>query len=513
MSDDAPRSLSNDKKLVEKSVDEDSHSRPREGLNANAAKGEDALASADNVESDCFSTASGIDDGEAEAEDRDDNKSRTNEGISTIDKETQHKSKEDESHATCSGNVNPLLERTFPAKEEPEEPEDNLKRSKSKKRALSLLDVLVSIIILGPLAISCWRGVWGCMDHYEKLFPGWFCFTFGTILETIYAVLRHRFHGIYNKKWAKSSWRKRLLYRTLQILYTYTFGVACVSHWRGGWIIIDNYLLMHVWITASLTCLLLICLAILRSIRTLITTPMITQIDRANYIFQFPTRYKMNTRDWLLYLLDCAFSVGVVGTLVVFVWRGVWILIDIYLFPENPEYSAIGSLGIGYFIVAVTFCLQPLMRYICARLRGLIRLIVADAFLLLSFLGTVNVWRGIWNALDLWLLPDNLELSCWITHVGCFILLVLLNCSNTILVRGVYIDAEEEEGQCVVFPCHYLRLFFKIEREKKRARQRKLVASQNFVDRVDVNEKDGENGTLLPNNTTSSIPVNADSLA
>lgn len=51
-----------------------------------------------------------------------------------------------------------------------------------------------------------------------------------------------------------------------------------------------------------------------------------------------------NTRDWSLYLLDCAFSVGIVGTLVVFVWRGVWILIDIYLFPENSEYSAVGSL-------------------------------------------------------------------------------------------------------------------------------------------------------------------------
>lgn len=51
-----------------------------------------------------------------------------------------------------------------------------------------------------------------------------------------------------------------------------------------------------------------------------------------------------NTRDWSLYLLDCAFSVGVVGTLVVFVWRGVWILFDLYLFPENPKNSAIGSL-------------------------------------------------------------------------------------------------------------------------------------------------------------------------
>lgn len=45
-----------------------------------------------------------------------------------------------------------------------------------------------------------------------------------------------------------------------------------------------------------------------------------------------------------MYLLDCAFSVGVVGTLVVFVWRGVWILFDLYLYPENAEYSAVGSL-------------------------------------------------------------------------------------------------------------------------------------------------------------------------
>lgn len=102
------------------------------------------------------------------------------------------------------------------------------------------------------------------------------------------------------------------------------------------------------------------------------------------------------------------------------------------------------------------------MRHVCARLEGLPRLIAADAFLLLSFLGTVNVWRGIWNLLDLWLLPNNLVLSCWITSVGCFVFLLLLNCSNSILVRGVYIDAEEEEGKCVIFPCHYLRLFFKV---------------------------------------------------
>jgi hypothetical protein len=56
----------------------------------------------------------------------------------------------------------------------------------------------------------------------------------------------------------------------------------------------------------------------------------------------------------------------------------------------------------------------------------------------------------------------NPEASYWITHAGCLLVLVLINCSNSILVRGVYIDAEEEGGKCVVFPCYYLRLFFQV---------------------------------------------------
>lgn len=48
----------------------------------------------------------------------------------------------------------------------------------------------------------------------------------------------------------------------------------------------------------------------------------------------------------------------------------------------------------------------------------------------------------------------------------------MLNCSNSVLVRGVYIDAEEPAGQCVVFPIYYIRFFFQKERTKK---QRKLL--------------------------------------
>lgn len=73
---------------------------------------------------------------------------------------------------------------------------------------------------------------------------------------------------------------------------------------------------------------------------------------------------------------------------------------------------------------------------------------------------------------------DNKLLSDWLTHGISLVLLILLNCSNSVLVRGVYIDAEEPAGQCVIFPVYYIRLFFQKERTKK---QKRLIDQNNTV--------------------------------
>lgn len=51
-----------------------------------------------------------------------------------------------------------------------------------------------------------------------------------------------------------------------------------------------------------------------------------------------------NSRETALYVLDCVFSVGVVGSLVVFVWRGSWALLDFFLYPEDVAKSSWCSL-------------------------------------------------------------------------------------------------------------------------------------------------------------------------
>lgn len=63
-----------------------------------------------------------------------------------------------------------------------------------------------------------------------------------------------------------------------------------------------------------------------------------------------------------------------------------------------------------------------------------------------------------------------------ISHAASFLLLALLNCANSVLVRGVYLDAEEPAGQCVIFPVYYVRMFVQKERQRK---QRRLMANMN----------------------------------
>jgi hypothetical protein len=46
------------------------------------------------------------------------------------------------------------------------------------------------------------------------------------------------------------------------------------------------------------------------------------------------------SREASLYVLDCLFSVLIVGTLVVFVWRGAWTILDLYLYPQHADCSA-----------------------------------------------------------------------------------------------------------------------------------------------------------------------------
>jgi hypothetical protein len=106
----------------------------------------------------------------------------------------------------------------------------------------------------------------------------------------------------------------------------------------------------------------------------------------------------------LSFCADVLFSVGVVGSLVVFVWRGLWVVMDDVLLPGTPT-SYFASLGIGYAIFLLCFVLQSPAAQTSARLPLIPRIIFEDVFVFGANFGAVNVWRGGWLLLNHYFVP------------------------------------------------------------------------------------------------------------
>lgn len=52
-------------------------------------------------------------------------------------------------------------------------------KKKKKRKILSTLDILISVFIVTPLVVACWRGTWQLLDIYADYFPPWETFIIG----------------------------------------------------------------------------------------------------------------------------------------------------------------------------------------------------------------------------------------------------------------------------------------------------------------------------------------------
>ncbi|XP_021929141.1 uncharacterized protein LOC110834360 isoform X1 [Zootermopsis nevadensis] len=328
------------------------------------------------------------------------------------------------------------------------------------------IDLAVSTVFVTPLVIGQWRGTWMLAEYYSV--PWWACFLTGSTLHFMFALLKDILQNYFSKRNQHCLTFSPLFMFLVSRAYTWVFGVACISHWRGAWAMVDHYAGRQIGPVIGVTLVSLGMLSATKTLRNINTSPFSIIVDGLEPGFTFPTMFRTSgSKETSLYVLDCLFSVIIVGTLVVFVWRGAWTILDLSLYPSHLDWSAWTSMALGYAIVVLTFSLQTPLKGLCGRLEGFRRVCVVDVYLFFSFCGTINVWRGVWMLLNIYFLPDNPEASYWVTHAGCLLILMLIKCSNSILVRGVYIDAEEEGGKCVVFPCYYLRLFIQKRRREK----------------------------------------------
>ncbi|XP_030766772.1 uncharacterized protein LOC115890629 [Sitophilus oryzae] len=346
-------------------------------------------------------------------------------------------------------------------------------REKRSEPVLSVVDILLSIFVVTPLVVASWRGLWGLMDFYGFYFPPFSIFVVGITIHVILALCQDTLHDAIIE--SEKHWTLKLVSHFLRRFYTYIFLIITIFHWRGGWMILDYYTNVQytddgVTKKENSQWILLICtgcfitLACMKGLRNATAPPYGICLDKGNFVFKFPTMFKFNAQtNTMLYLLDCLFSVAVVGNLVIFFWRGLWVVTDIIILPDNFIQSSWASLVLGLLLVGLVYRLQACMKKLCTSLKGFAKLFIADFYILLSIVSTLLFWRGVWNLLIIYFLPDNPLWSCILSHFIGLTFLLVLGCSNSMLVRGVYKDGKEPNGECVVFPCHYLRILFEEE--------------------------------------------------
>lgn len=323
---------------------------------------------------------------------------------------------------------------------------------------LKLIDISVSSAIIAPCVIAYWRGTWELMEII--LFPQYtgisalISFALGCIGHIFFTLCQNFLKSLFDPD------KRRLTYYLASRFYTAIFGIICVNMWRGAWNLCDFLTSKtSLWVIITLTIIALFLLVAMRTSRNLTAAPFIVAIDNRQLYFDISTFFKTQRFQRPdIYILDTFFSAIFVGTLVVIAWRGVWGYLDLVFYTSNKEMSAFGSLILGYGVVFITFFLQPFFRWICDHSAGTLKFLLTDTYYVMSFVGAVNVWRGIWMTLDIFLYPENPLKSCIACHLIPFLILTCLNCVNSILVRGIAVDGEDVE-----FPIEYVKLLFQIQ--------------------------------------------------
>lgn len=330
------------------------------------------------------------------------------------------------------------------------------------------LDILLLMFVLTPCSVIFWVVTWEMANRFKYRL-----YELSVILSAILFVFFHVAQPVIYKTVRRLYGGKRMFwFYIISRAYLYVFSTSGVIFWTFCWeegVEKIPGINGHPYVTAFSS---LAGFAVLRCMKCL---PNISggiggasEEKTAEDVFLFPNLCNVQwKKNKFLYLLDSVFSVMIVGILVILVWRGTWCLLDTYIYPDDSVRSGLISLVLGYGIVFITFLLQPVMKVLIKKYHHWRRLVIIDIYVVISFCGTINIWRGMWAVYDEYCDLDNLLNSC-LVHFASFFILVLFNSSNTLLVRGVYIDAEENAEECIEFPCYYFRLMFQ-ERQKKNA--------------------------------------------
>jgi hypothetical protein len=157
------------------------------------------------------------------------------------------------------------------------------------KRHIRKLELVVTTVLVSPLVIGQWRGTWMLAEYYRV--PWWACFLTGTFLHFLFALLKDILQDYFSRM-RNGCVTSPLILFLVSRTYTWVFGVACISHWRGTWMMLDEYSGRRIGAVVAVSLVSLAMLSSMKTLRNISSSPFSVDVDGLEPGFAFPTMFR-----------------------------------------------------------------------------------------------------------------------------------------------------------------------------------------------------------------------------
>jgi hypothetical protein len=265
-----------------------------------------------------------------------------------------------------------------------------------------LLDQFLILFIVSPSAVLVWRGSWKFFDEF--LFPeyllisGWVSVGIGYIfiIMTFFFV---EWKGGDLKLFEKyNEWR----------LFMYPLSLSVLHAWRGVWMLLDIYCSTDGYSLLISHVVSFVVLGFTKTVSNSMFIPAFYASDYCVTPFQIGTAFgTANTQTNPFYkIVDYLFTMTIITISTVAFWRSSWTALNIYAFPEHEAFSNFLSIIVGYTIIISFKLIEGSLKSL-AECSKVVTFILQAAFCYSMGFAAINLWRGTWQMIGLFVYPGT----------------------------------------------------------------------------------------------------------
>lgn len=310
------------------------------------------------------------------------------------------------------------------------------------------IDLFLSAAIFSPLSGFYWYGSWSFLDSYfltsNRFLSALLSYLIGLSIILPSYLFQHKLQQFYNNYC--DNFIKRFL---LKFTYVYLLSIGIVFEWRGCWELCDLTINLDWKNELSISIIAVTYLLITRSFRLMKSSPYVLTYDYFDdeYFISKSRFNQLNNFKYLQYSFDFLLSEIIESFVVIIGWRGISIVFDLFIYPDNYRISILITLVTGY----LAFFILVLVQFkIYARIQPFTlipRLFFEDILNLIMFLSLILIWKGYWDFCDNIVYYEQYQFQIYaVLHFVSFLIVILTNSSVSII--GCGFEFKDGELEC-----------------------------------------------------------------